>query len=85
MKQQYKIASVTKSPQISKKQKKKLKQEFSNLNAKEMGILFNILDEYNKLKSSDGETSSTFFSNFEYMIHLLKEHHGITKRGKKEN
>lgn len=86
MAQQYKIDDTTKFPPISRKQQKKLQLELSKLNAKEMGILYGILDEYSKLKSYGGNSSSIFFSNLEYTIQLSKEHHHeITKRGKNKN
>jgi len=85
MAQQYEIEGRTKLPAILREQQKKLQLELSKLNAKEMGILFSILDEYNRLKNYGGETPSLFLSNLEYMVPLLhRQGLEITKRSTKK-
>jgi len=63
---------------ISRKQENKLARHFSKPNAKEMSIMYEILDEYDMLKKF-GEKQSPFFSNLEYMLPLL----GGNKRTRK--
>jgi len=85
MNQRQKIYGVTKSPTI-RKQEKKLATEFSKLNVKEAGIMYEILAEYNRLKNYGGETPSIFLSNLEYMVPLLhRQSLEITKRSTKKN
>jgi hypothetical protein len=64
---------------IVRKREKKLARHFSKLSAKELGIMYEILDKYDRLNRF-GEKQSSFFSNLEYMLPLLSET-GRTRKG----
>ncbi len=85
MKQQYEKDATIKSQQLSEKQKN-LKRNFPNLNSKEIGILFNVLEGYHKLMRYSEKDSSAFFSSLGYRVYLSNDtHQEIIRRGKSKN